>query len=89
MSAPARYDFFSRALHWLTAPVVGIAFVLGPAHFGRLLRNGVAWMHSAGRLVHGVLFMAVAGLHAAAAVYHQWILRDGVLAAMLPSKCLR
>ncbi|MGI9134173.1 MAG: cytochrome b [Rhodoferax sp.] len=37
--------------------------------------------------VHGLLgdaMMALAGLHAAAAVFHHFILKDGVLAAMLP-----
>jgi cytochrome b561 len=35
------YDRVSIALHWLTAIVVTIAFVLGPEHFGRLMRQGV------------------------------------------------
>jgi cytochrome b561 len=35
------YDALSRAFHWLTAVVVGIAFVLGPGGFGRLMRQGV------------------------------------------------
>jgi cytochrome b561 len=35
------YDRVSIALHWLTAIVVTIAFVLGPEHFGRLMRDGV------------------------------------------------
>jgi cytochrome b561 len=37
--------------------------------------------------VHGFLGDAVmwlAGLHAAAAIFHQWVLKDGVLSAMLP-----
>jgi len=40
-SATNYYDPLSRALHWLTALVVGIAFVLGPEHFGRMMRSGV------------------------------------------------
>ena len=39
--------------------------------------------------VHGFLgdaIMALAGLHAAAAIYHHVVLKDGVLLTMLPSK---
>jgi len=36
-----RYDALSRAFHWLTALAVLIAFVLGPEHFGRLMRQGL------------------------------------------------
>lgn len=177
-----RYDALSRALHWLTAIAVTIAFVLGPGGFGRLMRQGVdpatrpdivwheslgllvlaltllrlvwvalrpgkpdfemaAWMRALSRLVHGALWvlllalpltallalgseshpltllgglrveqlpwiagstlgeaadwgevhgflgdalMWLAGLHALAALYHHVVLRDGVLAAMLP-----
>ena len=35
------YDPLSRALHWLTAIAVIAAFVLGPEHFGRELRQGL------------------------------------------------
>jgi cytochrome b561 len=35
------YDAPSRHLHWITAVVVTIAFILGPEHFGRLMRDGV------------------------------------------------
>ena len=35
------YDTLSRAFHWLTAAAVVIAFVLGPEHFGRMMRDGV------------------------------------------------
>lgn len=38
---PQRYDALSRALHWITAIIVGVAFVLGPEHFGRLMRDGL------------------------------------------------
>jgi cytochrome b561 len=181
------YDPLSRALHWLTALVVSIAFILGPEHFGRLLRNGidpatlsdVVWHETLGVLVfvltlvrllwvafrpaapqvpmagaqqliaklvhlglwalllatpvsaimalgsaahpltllggvrvdqmpwiagsafaklanwgdlHGLLgdaIMWLAGLHAAAAIYHHMILKDDVLLTMLPLKALR
>jgi cytochrome b561 len=181
------YDPLSRALHWLTALAVSIAFVLGPEHFGRLIHNGidpatlsdVVWHETLGVLVfvltlvrllwvafrpaapqvpmagtqqliaklvhlglwalllatpvsallalggaahpltllggvrvdqmpwiansaiaklanwgevHGFLgdaIMWLAGLHAAAAIFHHVILKDGVLLTMLPLKALR
>ena len=54
-----RYDFLSRAFHWVTAIVVTIAFILGPEGFGRLMRQGVdpatrsdiVWHESLGLLV--------------------------------------
>jgi len=53
------YDAPSRYLHWNTAVVVVIAFILGPEHFGRLMRGGVdpatrndiVWHESLGVLV--------------------------------------
>jgi cytochrome b561 len=177
-----RYDPLSRALHWLTAIAVTVAFILGPGGFGRLMSQGVdpagrsdivwheslgililaltalrlfwawlrpgmarltrpGWMHLAGRLMHFALWalllalpatallglgseghpltllggfrinkmpliadsalagladwgevhqflgdaiMWLAGLHAAAAIFHHVVLKDGVLAAMWP-----
>ena len=54
-----RYDALSRAFHWLTAMAVSIAFVLGPEHFGRLMRDGldpatrydIVWHETLGVLV--------------------------------------
>ena len=181
-SSPPRYDALSQGLHWLTAVVVTIGFILGPEGFGRLMHDGVdpasrsdivwheslgilvllltllrlvwaamrpspptipmaSWMHRAARLmqvalwalllalpvtallalgseshpltllggvrvdrmpfiadsavaewadwgdVHGFLgdtVMWLAGLHAAAAIFHQLVLKDGLLATMLP-----
>ncbi|WP_422011494.1 cytochrome b/b6 domain-containing protein [Roseateles sp.] len=177
-----RYAPLSRALHWLTAIAVTVAFILGPGGFSRLMRQGVdpatrpgivwheslgllvlaltllrllwvalrpgkpqfdmpAWMQALSRLVHGALWalllalpatallalgsegrpltllggvrvdqlpwiagsrlggladwgdvhgllgdvlMWLAGLHALAALFHHFVRRDGVLAAMLP-----
>ncbi len=58
-SSSTRYDALSRAFHWLTAIAVGIAFILGPGGFGRLMRSGVdpasrsdiVWHESLGLLV--------------------------------------
>ena len=180
----SHYDAPSRALHWLTAILVTIAFILGPGGFGRLMRQGIdpatrsdivwheslgltvlaltvlrllwvalrpaapqipmaGWMHMTARLMHAALWalllawpvtallalgseghpltllggvridqmpliansaiatladwgdvhqflgdaiMWLAGLHAAAAIYHHVILKDGVLLSMLPAK---
>ena len=42
MTTPrTHYDAFSRALHWLTAITVIGAFILGPEHFGRAMRQGL------------------------------------------------
>jgi cytochrome b561 len=41
LSAKQHYDRLSIALHWLTAVIVTIAFILGPGGFGRLMRQGV------------------------------------------------
>ena len=35
------YDAVSRAFHWLTAIAVLLAFILGPEHFGRQMRQGL------------------------------------------------
>ena len=180
----SHYDAFSQALHWLTAIVVTIAFILGPGGFGRLMRQGIdpatrsdivwheslgmlvlvltalrlvwvvlrpdmpqfqmaGWMRMAARLMHialwvlllalpvtaflalgseshpltllggvrvdqipyiaesgiarladwgdvhgfmGDAIMWLAGLHAAAAIFHHVVNKDGVLLAMLPRK---
>jgi cytochrome b561 len=180
----ARYDTPSRVLHWITAVVVTIAFILGPEGFGKLMRQGIdpatqssivwhetlgilvlaltvlrllwlalrppkphfpmaGWMQLAGRLTHVALWalllalpitallslgsevhpltllggvridrmafiaesgiatladwgdvhkflgdaiMWLAGLHAAAAIIHHTVLKDGVLLAMLPRR---
>ena len=37
----SRYDGFSQVLHWVTAIIVTVAFILGPGGFGRLMRQGV------------------------------------------------
>jgi cytochrome b561 len=185
--SPSHYDPLSRAFHWLTAIVVTIAFILGPEHFGRLIRQGldpatrndIVWHETLGILIlvltllrllwvavrpatpqvpmppkmqlvaklthlalwtlllalpitallalggeahpltllggvrinqmpliansalakladwgdlHGLLgdaLMALAGLHATAAIFHHVILKDGVLSTMLPKKLSR
>ncbi|WP_374563026.1 cytochrome b [Ideonella sp.] len=59
MNQNARYDTVSQILHWATAVVVTIAFILGPERFGRLMHQGVdpatrsdiVWHESLGMLV--------------------------------------
>lgn len=56
------YDVLSRALHWLTAIAVLIAFILGPEHFGREMRQGLDPATHLDIVVHeslGVLVMAL------------------------------
>jgi cytochrome b561 len=181
-SAPAHYDALSRALHWIVAIIVTVAFVLGPGGFGRQMHQGLdpatradivwheslgatvfvltllrllwlavrpaapkfalaRWMHLSAKAVQGLLWllmlllpitallalasedhpltllggfridhmpwimasslagfadwgevhgmlgdaiMVLAGAHAVAAIYHYAVLKDGVLASMLP-----
>lgn len=60
-----RYDALSRAFHWITAIAVAIAFVLGPEHFGRLMREGldpasrsdIVWHESLGILVFALTLL--------------------------------
>ena len=182
-----KYDFLSRAFHWVTTIVVISAFVLGPGDFGQIMRDGIdpatrgdivwheslgifvfvmtvlrllwvacrppvshtkmpRWMQVTGSIVHVVLWILmlavpttallslgteshpltllwgvqvdklnvlanssiaklvdwgdvhkflgdvivwVASIHAAAAIFHHLILKDGVLSAMLPYKGFR
>lgn len=60
----ARYDGFSRALHWLTAIVVTLAFSLGPEGFGRLVRQGVDPATRSSIVWHESLGIAVLALTA-------------------------
>ena len=61
----SRYDPLSRAFHWITAIAVVIAFVLGPEHFGRLMRDGldpatrsdIVWHESLGMLVFALTLL--------------------------------
>jgi cytochrome b561 len=63
MTTPrTHYDAFSRTLHWLTAMAVIAAFVLGPEHFGREIRQGLDPATRLDIVLHeslGVLVMAL------------------------------
>ncbi len=65
LQSTPRYDALSRAFHWLTAMAVSIAFVLGPEHFGRLMRQGldpatrsdIVWHETLGIFVFAVTLL--------------------------------
>ena len=61
-SSHTHYDTLSRALHWLTAIAVIAAFILGPEHFGREMRNGLDPATRIDIVLHeslGILVMAL------------------------------
>lgn len=55
---------------------------IGPYFGSRDLGASLARIHG----TFGDALMSVAGLHAAAAIYHHFFLRDGVLRSMLPGR---
>lgn len=59
-----RYDPLSRALHWITALAVLVAFVLGPEHFGRAMRQGMDPATHWDIVLHESLGLLVFGLTA-------------------------
>ncbi len=66
-------------------PIFGVWDVLSPWHANRALARSVLKVHEylANTLV------ALAGLHAAAALMHHWVLGDRTLVRMLPPKRVR
>ena len=56
------YDLPSRIFHWLTAIAVLAAFVLGPEHFGREMRNGLNPATRLDIVLHETLGMLVMAL---------------------------
>jgi len=61
-------------------PVFGLAEIASPWLKDRAFSDNVEEVHEV--LAHTL--MVVAGLHAAAALIHHWVLRDGTLGRMLP-----
>ena len=61
-TSSSHYDAFSRVLHWLTAIAVIAAFILGPEHFGRELRQGLDPATRWDIVAHESLGMMVAAL---------------------------
>ena len=84
------YSFASRCFHWLTAVLVLAAFVLsvgGPETrvFGEANKSLLVLHESLGLAVFATTALRLAHRRWAA-LYHHFILRDGVLRAMLVSR---
>lgn len=82
-TTPTRYDRTSILPHWVTATLVVLLWLI--AHWIDDFPRGTARITA--RSVHillGVTLLAVAGLHALAALAHHYFRRDGVLKRMLP-----
>lgn len=83
-SSRTRYSGAAQALHWVTAVLVLVAFIYGPGgseshvYWGAKIATLHGWL--------GDVILWTAGLHAAAALFHHFVLRDGVLRAMLPGR---
>lgn len=64
----SRYDSISLVFHWLTAILVAITFILGPEHFGRLMRSGldpatrsdIVWHETLGLAIFLLTFARIA-----------------------------
>jgi cytochrome b561 len=61
-------------------PIFGVADIASPWVRDRTFARSVKEVHEI--LAHTLVF--VAGIHAAAALFHHWVLRDRTLARMLP-----
>ena len=61
-SVHTHYDPLSQVFHWSTALLVVVAFILGPEHFGRLMRQGMDPATRSGIVWHETLGIAVASL---------------------------
>lgn len=76
-------------LGWINANSRGWTVRLfGVIPLPTLVADGSAWGHDMGDVHQGVAItlLAVAGLHVAGALYHWLILKDGLLARMLPAR---
>jgi cytochrome b561 len=76
-------------LGWINASSRGwTVWLLGVVPLPSLAADGSSWGHDMGdvhQLVAYVL-LGLAGLHVAGALYHQFILRDGLLNRMMPAR---
>ncbi|MCA0406852.1 MAG: cytochrome b/b6 domain-containing protein [Proteobacteria bacterium] len=69
---------------WIKGRTVGLFGLPLPSPFA--VNRDLAHTLEEAHEVLGHAMMALAGLHAAAAIYHHKVLKDGVLARMLPSR---
>jgi cytochrome b561 len=62
--------------------------LLGSIPLPALAPRGSDWGHEMGDVHQAVAIglLAIIGLHVAAAIYHQWVMRDNLLQRMLPRK---
>ncbi len=62
--------------------------LFGTISLPALAPKGSGWGHELGDVHHAVAIglLVLIGLHVAAAIYHQWVLRDGLLQRMLPPR---
>ena len=97
-----RYGRAAQAFHWATAAIVLAAFLYGPGGAEERVyspaRDFDRSLHETLRLtvfflviarLHtwlGDALMRLAGLHALAALYHHFVLKDAVLLSMLPRR---
>lgn len=61
-TSSTHYDPISRAFHWLTAIAILAAFILGPEHFGRMIRDGVDPATRSGIVWHETLGITIFAL---------------------------
>lgn len=79
--------FIVPLLGWMDASRRGMPVALFGLELPKLLATrapGWGWTGDVHGLLANYLMLALVGLHAAAALYHHFVLRDGVLKRMLP-----
>jgi len=79
--------FVVPLLGWLNASYRGMPLVMFGAELPRLVATrspGWGWTGDVHALLANYVMLALVGLHVAAALYHYFIRRDGVLQRMLP-----
>jgi cytochrome b561 len=81
--------FVIPILGWINASYRGMPIVIGGLELPKLVATrvpGWGWTGDVHGLLANYVMLALVGLHVAAALYHYFIVRDGVLQRMLPGK---
>lgn len=83
-NSPERYGALSIGLHWLMAAIMVAVYACINLHevYGRTPADSVAEVHE----VIGTLGYFLIGLHAAAALFHHYFIKDNTLVRMLPRR---